>query len=55
MKLFRCEFEIDTGVSFKKPIAHVFANVETDCLDILRNSKEICTCNEDSNINLIIK
>ena len=55
MKLFKCEFEVDTGVNYNKKTHYVLAEKEEDCYNILSNSKKICPCREDSVINLKVE
>ena len=55
LKLFKCTFEVDTGVNYNKKVKYLFANDESECYGILSNSKKICPCHDDSVINLVVE
>lgn len=55
LKLFKCTFEVDTGVNYNKKVKYIFANNESECYDILSRSKKICPCHDDSVVNLIVE
>ena len=33
LKLFKCTFEVDTGVNYNKKVKYIFANNESECYD----------------------
>ena len=55
LKLFKCTFEVDTGVNYNKKVKYLFANNESECYDILSRSKKICPCHDDTVINLVVE
>lgn len=55
LKLFKCTFEVDTGVNYNKRVKYVFANNESECYHLLQNSKQICPCYDDSVVNLVVE
>lgn len=55
LKLFKCSFEVDTGVRYDKMVKHIFANDAAECYDILSQSKEICPYHDDTVENLSVE
>ena len=45
-KLFKCNFEVDTGYSYKKFVKYVFANSESECRGILESDANILSNND---------
>lgn len=53
MKLFRCDFELDTGTSYISMTKHVFTDDESKCYSILYD--DVCHASDESIINLKVK
>lgn len=51
MKWFKCVFDIDTGVRYDHYVTAVCAFDAQEALDILRKSRDICSCKEDTIVN----